>query len=166
VGLCQNATTGIVCRAEFFVPVSGLMHHAMHWRTEQLQTSFTSARFLPTNNGNRGANNSSALLRRYRTLARRQELAAGGATNRKEGPKHKRGGTLLQYNIGCMQQPVQQQKAMQPWISFFCRLQGFQRQTCQRRQRENMTLNHMLVIDFKTGNVEEEIRMKRSRMTV
>jgi len=28
-----------------------------------------------------------------------------------------------------------------------------------------MTLNHMLVIDFKTGNVEEEIKMK-SGMTV
>jgi len=29
-----------------------------------------------------------------------------------------------------------------------------------------MTLNHRLVIDFKTGNVEEEIKMKRSLMTV
>ena len=60
MGLCQNVTTGIVCRAEFFGPVSGLMHHAMHWITVQLLTTVTSARFLPTNNGNREANNSSA----------------------------------------------------------------------------------------------------------
>ena len=37
--------------------------------------------------------------------ARRQDLAAGGAKNQKEGPKTSRGGTFFKYCIGCMQQP-------------------------------------------------------------
>jgi len=42
------------------------------------------------------------------TQARRQDLAAGGAKNQKEGPKTRRGATFLKYSIGCMQQPVGQ----------------------------------------------------------
>ena len=40
--------------------------------------------------------------------ARRQDVAAGGAKNQKEGPKTRRGATFLKYSIGCMQQPVGQ----------------------------------------------------------
>ena len=46
--------------------------------------------------------------------ARRQDLAAGGVKNQKEGPKTRRGaknqkgGTFLKYSIGCMQQQVGQ----------------------------------------------------------
>jgi len=79
----------------------------MHWITVQLQTTVTSARFLLTNNGNLEANNSSALLTRYRTQACHQDLAAGGAKNQ-EGPKTKRRGYIFKYTIGCMQQTVDQ----------------------------------------------------------
>jgi len=34
--------------------------------------------------------------------ARRQDLAAGGANNQKEGPKTRRGTTFFKYSIGCM----------------------------------------------------------------
>jgi len=34
--------------------------------------------------------------------ARRQDLAAGGAKNQKEGPKIRRGATFLKCSIGCM----------------------------------------------------------------
>jgi len=40
--------------------------------------------------------------------ARRQDVAAGGVKNQKEGPKTRRGATFLKYSIGCMQQPVGQ----------------------------------------------------------
>ena len=37
--------------------------------------------------------------------ARRQDLAAGGAKNQKEGPETRREAKFLKYSIGCMQQP-------------------------------------------------------------
>ena len=37
--------------------------------------------------------------------ARRQDIAAGGAKNQKEGPKTRRGDTFYKYPIRCMQQP-------------------------------------------------------------
>jgi len=40
--------------------------------------------------------------------ARRQDLAAGGAKNQKEGPKNRKGATISKYLIGCMQQPAGQ----------------------------------------------------------
>jgi len=40
--------------------------------------------------------------------ASRQDIAAVGAKNQKEGPKTRRGATFLKYSIGCMQQPVGQ----------------------------------------------------------
>jgi len=40
--------------------------------------------------------------------ARRQDVAAGGAKNQKEGPKTRRGATFLKYSIGCMKKPVGQ----------------------------------------------------------
>jgi len=39
----------------------------------------------------------------HQQQVRRQDLAAGGAKNQKEGPKTRRGATFLKYSIGCMQ---------------------------------------------------------------